>query len=43
MLILFASEVGCKIAEAGFSGRFHVNVGTPDNTNIAEKEGRRGK
>ena len=43
MLILFASEVGCKIAEAGFSGRFHVNAETPGSTDIAEKGGKKGK
>lgn len=26
-LLLFASEVGCKIAEVGFCGRFRVSVG----------------
>lgn len=42
-LMLFASEVGCEIAEVGFSGRFHVNVGTPGSTDITEKGGKKGK
>lgn len=41
--MLFACEVGCKIAEAGVSGRSHVSVGTPDRTDIMEKGGQKGE
>lgn len=40
MPMLFASEVGCEIAEIGFSGGLHVNMVTSDFIDIT---GRRGK
>jgi len=41
--MLFASEVGCKIAKAGSSGRFHVTMGMPGSADITEKGGKKGK
>lgn len=34
MLVLFASDVGCEVAEVAFSGRSQVSVGTPDSAGI---------
>lgn len=39
----FASEVGCKVAEVGFSGRFQVSVGTPDSPDTVGRGGKKGK
>lgn len=41
--MLFACEVGYKIAEAGVSGRSHVSVGTPDRSDIMKKGGQKGE